>query len=254
MRNDLHLKWVTIAFVAVLVISAVAFSMWDQSRSNDETEVVEQVNNTTSSQENTEEELEITEYTFENYGGKIYTPEPMEFGANLINGTIPENTSIYNETERKHVMLQFYSIPFEEQLELLEECGVHRVGVAAEYTYIFSMPEILTAADLPADSGLRWMGELPVKNKYDHSFGLNVPERARTDDGQVELWLAFYEDVTYEEAQVIASKYSTSAPKFEMYPYSFNSIIITNESNLTVIAAEDSIQRFTFGGEVLVPE
>ncbi|WP_406657813.1 hypothetical protein V7O62_04410 [Methanolobus sp. ZRKC2] len=197
-------------------------------------------------------------YTLDNYGGEKFTPQPMEFGENIRtqeqNGATISSTNQENATERKHVLLQFYSTPNDEQLELLKEYGVQRVGVAADYTYIVLIPAGLTPADLPAESGLRWMGELPVENKYDPSFGLNVPERARTEDGQVELWLAFYEDVTFEEAQAIANKYSTSSPKFEMYPYSFNSIITTNESNLTVIASEDYVERIVFGREELVPE
>ncbi|WP_406658236.1 hypothetical protein V7O62_06725 [Methanolobus sp. ZRKC2] len=185
-------------------------------------------------------------YTFDNYGREVYTPEPMEFGANLINGTTPENASTYNETERKHVLLQFYANPNEEQRELLKEYGVQRVGVAADYTYIVSIPANLTPADLPDESGLRWMGEIPVENKYDRNYGLHVPEWAKIEDGQAELWIAFYDDVTYEEAQAIANKYSTSLPKFKMYPYSFNCIIKTNESNIPIIATEDLVKGMSF--------
>lgn len=98
-------------------------------------------------------------YTFDRYGGEKFTPQPMEFGENLKNkgqdGLGVSSSTKANEIERKHVLLQFYSAPNDEQLELLKEYGVQRVGVAAECTYIFSMSASLTPADLPAEAGLR---------------------------------------------------------------------------------------------------
>ena len=197
----------------------------------------------------TEEEAEITEYTFENYGGEVYTPEPMEFGANLTDETTPENTSVDNSTERKYVYLQFYSIPTEDKLELLEEHGVKRVGVAAEYTYIFSMPADLAPADLPAESGLRWMGPVPVENKYDPNLGLNVPEWARTEDGQVEIKIYFYDDVTDQKAQLLADRYSSSTPELLYYSTSEDPLaygIVTEENNITSITSEDIVKQVFF--------
>jgi hypothetical protein len=189
-------------------------------------------------------------YTFDNYGGEKFTPQPMEFGENLKdhgkNVVEISSTTKVNDSERKYVLLQFYSIPTEGQLELLEEHGVQRVGVAAKYTLIVSMPASLTPADLPAEAGLRWMGEIPVENKYDKYRGLNVPEWARAEDGQVEIWIGFYEDVTYEEAQAIANKYSISTPNFEMYPYVLDCLITTNENNITIIASEDFVKMVGF--------
>lgn len=193
-------------------------------------------------------------YTFDNYGGEVYTPEPMEFGANLINGTTPVNSSIYNETERKHVLLQFYSTPNDEQLELLKEYGVQRVGVAAKYTLIVSMSANITPADLPAESGLRWMGEIPVENKYN---SLNVPDWARAEDGQVELEIRFYEDVTSQEALNIADKYSSSNPELLYHATNNDPIvygIITEENNITSIASEDIVEFVYFSEPPTSPE
>ncbi|WP_321430189.1 hypothetical protein [uncultured Methanolobus sp.] len=185
-------------------------------------------------------------YTFDNYGGEVYTPEPMEFGANL-DGTgqisvMTASDTLENQTERKHVLLQFYEIPNDEQLGVLKEYGVRRVAVAAKYTYIFSMPADYTAADLPDDVGLRWMGKILVENKYE---GLNVPDYARTEDGQVELEIHFYEDVTSEEAQVVAQKYSTITPQFYHQIHIIYDVTI-NESNITSIASEDIVQFVCF--------
>lgn len=189
-------------------------------------------------------------YTFGNYGGEEFTPEPMEFGQNLADqeqgGVTISSTTPINETERKHVLLQFYVNASEDQIMSLEEYGIEIVGLAEDYTYIVSMPASLTPADLPAESGLRWMGEIPVENKYD---SLNVPDWARKADGQVELDIRFYEDIAPQEAESIANKYSSSTPEL-LYPATSDHLIvygiITEENNITSIASEDIVEIVYF--------
>jgi hypothetical protein len=181
-------------------------------------------------------------YTFTNYGGEVYTPEPMEFGANL-NGN--ENATLENRTERKHMMLQFYANLNEEQKEVLEEYGVQLVLGAGTYSYIVSMPADYTAADLPAESGLRWMGEVPVEDKYDPALGLNVPNWARTEDGKVKIDIRFYEDVSSQEAQILAEKYSSSTPELVSSQFVLYGIT-TDENELISIVNEDAVQMITF--------
>jgi len=197
-------------------------------------------------------------YNFDRYGGEKFTPQPMEFGKNLQNkgqdGVGVSGSTKANETERKHMLLQFYANPNEEQQEMLKERGVNFVHGAGTYSFVVSMPASLTPADLPAEAGLRWMGEIPVENKYDRTFGLNVPEWARMEDGHVEIVICFYEDVTYEEAQNIANKYSSSTPQFYLYPHSFNSHVTTNESNISLIASEDFVEGLTYPPGELVNE
>jgi hypothetical protein len=145
-------------------------------------------------------------YTFTNYGGEVYTPEPMEFGANL-NGN--ESVTLKNGTERKHVYLQFYSIPNDSQRSFLKNYSVVFVKYSGAYSYVFSMPADYTAADLPDNVGLRWMGEIPVENKYDKSYGLNVPNYAKMEDGNVKLAIHFYEDVKSQDSENIVKSTRT---------------------------------------------
>ena len=86
-------------------------------------------------------------YTFQNYGGEVYTPEPMEFGANLNDNFIPE----YG-TERKHVLIQFYDYPTDEQYEILLNYGVEYLTGAAPYTLIVSMPADSKEVSCPASN------------------------------------------------------------------------------------------------------
>ncbi|MEZ5336290.1 MAG: hypothetical protein R2741_14210 [Methanolobus sp.] len=258
MAKDFPVKlWVTVTLIAILIISnAILFE--NQSENDDvQTEVTKQVDETqidnTSSQESAEE-IEITEYTFENYGGEIYTPDPMDFGANLINGNTPEDASIYNETERKHLLLQIYANATNEQILSLEEYyGIKIIDLADDHTYLVSMAANLTAADLPAESGLRWMGEIPIENKYDTTFGLNVPKWAWTETGQVEIEIHFYEDVTSQEAKILATNYSSSIPQNVAFTYVVY-IITTEEENLALIANEDIVQRIVFPSPGSVPD
>ncbi|SFM59367.1 hypothetical protein [Methanolobus profundi] len=194
-------------------------------------------------------------YTFTNYGGEVYTPEAMEFGANL-DGTeqisvMTTSATLENQTERKHVLLQFYETPNDEQLGALKEYEVRRVAVAAKYTSIFSMPADYTAADLPGDVGLRWMGEIPVENKYDKSYGLNVPYYAKMEDGNVKLAVVFYEDVTSQDSINIIQKYTDnfSTPMIDILEYE----IITAESNISLIANEDAVKHVGYYGYETVP-
>lgn len=187
-------------------------------------------------------------YTFQNYGGEVYTPEPMVFGANL-NGN--ESVILENGTERKHMMLQFYENTTGEQIGLLNSYGLLFLKTAADYTFIFSMPVDYTAADLPAESGLRWMGEIPVENKYDY-YGLDVPEWARTESGNVKLAMYFYGDVTSQDAISILEKYS------ENFSNPINGVAcyyetVINETNIPLIASEDAVEIVSYYGAVEEP-
>ena len=193
---------------------------------------------------------ESDKYTFTNYGGEVYTPEPMEFGANL-NGN--ESVILENGTETKHVYLQFYDNATDEQLLLLEEYEIQILNFAAYYTYVASMPADYTAADLPSESRLRWMGEIPVENKYDQNYGLNVPNYAKLEDGNVKLGVIFYEDITLQDSVEIMQKYSNN---ISTHVYgNIECEIITAESNISLIAKEDAVRYVGyFGYETIIPE
>ena len=188
-------------------------------------------------------------YTFQNYGGEVYTPEPMEFGANL-NGN--ESVTLENGTERKHMMLQFYENTTGEQIGLLDSYGLIYVKKATDYTFIFSMPADYTAADLPGNVGLRWMGEIPVENKYQY-YGTNVPYYAKLEDGNIKLAVFFYEDVTSQDSINIIQKYTDnfSAPS-SLRPWYYETI--TNETNIYLIVKEDAVQQIGYYGVEVVPE
>ncbi|TGC06964.1 hypothetical protein [Methanolobus halotolerans] len=153
------------------------------------------------------EENNSDKYSFERYGGEEFTPQPMEFGENIKSQEKDDSLSI-STTERKHVYLQFYDILTEEQKQTLGQYDVEFIKSSGAYTYIFSMPADITPADLPAESGLRWMGPIPVENKYDRTYGPDVPAWARAENGNVKLGIIFYEDVAPKDSESIAKKYS----------------------------------------------
>nr|WP_321496857.1 hypothetical protein [uncultured Methanolobus sp.] len=189
-------------------------------------------------------------YTFTNYGGEVYTPQPMEFGANL-NGN--ESVILENGTETKHVYLQFYDNATDEQLLLLEEYEIQILNFAAYYTYVASMPADYTAADLPSESRLRWMGEIPVENKYDQNYGLNVPNYAKLEDGNVKLGVIFYEDITLQDSVEIMQKYSNNISTHVYGNIDIEFEIITAESNISLIAKEDAVEYVGYFGYETIP-
>ena len=196
-------------------------------------------------------------YTFDNYGGEVYTPEPMEFGANLVNGeTAVMSTSsatLENGSTRKHVLIQFYDNPTDNQYEMLQNYGINYLTSAAPYTLIVSMPAELTAADLPAESGLRWMGEVPLENKYDRIYGLDVPEWAKLEDGNIQLSIRFYDDVTYQNALDTLNHYSNNITNFS-YSLETSYEIVTNKNNISLLAGEDSVMYMGYAYDDTIDE
>ena len=189
-------------------------------------------------------------YTFTNYGGEVYTPEPMEFGANL-NGN--ESVTLENGTERKHILLQVYETLTVEEKELLESYGVRFLLGLGSSSYMVSMPADYTAADLPDNVGLRWMGEIPVENKYDKSYGLNVPNYAKMEDGNVKLAVAFYEDTALQDSVDIIQKYSNNISTHVYQNIGVECEIITAESNISLIAKEDAVRYVGYFGYETIP-
>ncbi len=202
------------------------------------------------------EENNSDKYTFERYGGEEFTPQPMEFGENIKNqeknGLQATSETGKNATERKHVYLQFYATPNEEQVRLLEDLGVLFLEGGGASNFIVSMPADITPADLPAESGLRWMGPIPVENKYDRTHGLDVPAWARTEDGEVKLAVFFYEDVDSQDAINILKKYSHNySASSNLRPWYYETII--NETNITSIVSEDAVYNSGYYGFETIP-
>jgi hypothetical protein len=203
-----------------------------------------------------EEEPDYSLSFFSNGSTRDYTPPEMQFGA-IVNssnesGIISTSSASSNETERKHVYIQFYEdIATAEHRQILSNYSVELVlPTAGRGNYIASMPADMTAADIPVEAGLRWMGEIPPEDKYDYTFGLNVPEWAKRDNGQIEVYVSFYDDVSIQDAQQVVNKYSNVSPissiEIENGPIDYQ--IIIDEQNFTLIATEDTVHSIGYSG------
>jgi hypothetical protein len=191
--------------------------------------------------------------TFNKYSDnpRYVSPQPMEFGANVSKSSAMTVNSLENQT-RKHVYIQFYERPTNitaKKLEL-ENYGIKLVGRAGGYaTWIASMPASLTPADIPAEAGLRWMGEIPPEDKWG-SNSPEVPDRARMGPGMIYVGIRMYEDVPLNDSKNLRDKYANTSSKYEIYLRSDDRNLIyefvTNESNLTLIASEDAIKGIWF--------
>jgi hypothetical protein len=187
---------------------------------------------------------------FSNGSIRDYTPPIMEFGANVSEDQLP----FLDQTQRKHVYAEFYEkYSLKEQSILLENYGIRRLRKigGGDRTYIASMPASLTAADIPAEAGLRWMGDIPPEDKWFYESS-ELPESARLPDGMVIVWVQMHGDISLDDSRELHEKYANNSSLDIQYSrgdwpdtgyiYRF----VTGENNLTSIAEEDIVYRISY--------
>lgn len=198
---------------------------------------------------------------FSNGSTRNYTPSEMEFGANVKeSSSVKMNTS--GEQTRKHVYIQFYERwPTEEQDQILENYGIVIIrGTAGHGNYIASMPASMTPADIPAKAGLRWMGEIPLEDKWKYNDPEEIPEWARLDNRMVIVWIWMHEDVSLNDSRKIRDKYANTSSIYEQYSRAdeindgFNYQFVTEEKNLSLMAKEDEIHIVGYIDSPSIPD
>jgi hypothetical protein len=190
--------------------------------------------------------------TFNKYSDnpRYVSPQPMEFGTNVKESSLVKINASKEQT-RKHVYIQFYERwQTEEQNEILENYGIEIVGRAGGYaTKIASMSASLTPADIPAETGLRWMGEIPPEDKWS-SGSPEVPDRARIEAGMIYIGVRMYEDVSINDSRNLRDRYAISSSQYSKYIRSDDRYLIyefiTEENNLTSILDEDIVENIWF--------
>ncbi|WP_321431275.1 hypothetical protein [uncultured Methanolobus sp.] len=202
--------------------------------------------------------------TFNKYSDnpRNLSPQPMEFGANVSKYSIMTVDSLDNQT-RKHVYIQFYERPTDitaKKLEM-EDYGIKLVGRAGGYTtWISSMPASLTPADIPAEAGLRWMGEIFPEDKWRYDDPMEVPERARLPGEMVIVRIRMHDDVSLNDSRQIRDKYANTSSIYAEYSqssefdYGFLYQFVTREAHLTVIPQEDDIYSIGYIDTPYVPD
>jgi len=158
-----------------------------------------------------------------------FTPSPgVEIGVQNIEGA------------RGHVILQFDDIPTEQERADLAAAGVRLLAYIPNKAWFASIPANL---DLGAQgmANLRWMGAIQVEDKLSASLIAGQPGSwAVEPDGQVQLSVLYFEDVTVSEAEAVVSRHSGqllfSAPEFNRLT------IRIPQSGIQPLAAEDQIQ------------
>jgi hypothetical protein len=197
-----------------------------------------------------EEEPDYNLSFFSNGSTRGYTPTEMEFGANIGKSSVMTADMLMSQT-RKHMYIQFKEgWPTVAQEKMLGNYSIVLLGSIAGYgTYIASMPASLTPADIPAEAGLRWMGEIPPGDKWG-SGSPEAPDRARLEGEVVIIGISMYDDVSLQDALQIRHKYANTSSEYDQYcTYNNNTlsyIFVTEEQNITLIADEDAVEEIGF--------
>jgi hypothetical protein len=188
---------------------------------------------------------------FSNGSTRDYTPPEMEFGANVKESSLM-TMDVSGEQVRKHVYIQFKERPTNivSKKRELEQYGIHLLDPTAGYaTWIASMPASLIPADIPAEAGLRWLGEIPPEDKWS-SGSPEVPDRARIEAGMIYIGIQMYEDVSINDSRNLRDRYAISSSKYDSYSRSDDGNLIyefiTEENNLTSILDEDIVENIWF--------
>lgn len=187
---------------------------------------------------------------FSNGSIRYYTLPEMEFGSNVSEDKLLS----LDQTQPKHVYVQFCEIQKNtEQLNLLDNYGIRRLRktVGEPTTYITSMPASLTAADIPAEIRMCWMGEIPPEDKWFYENS-EIPERARLPGGMVIVWVQMHEDVSLNDSRELYEKYANNSSLDIQYSRGdwldpgFIFHFVTEENNLASIAEEDIVYRISY--------
>lgn len=204
--------------------------------------------------------ITIVEPTIGNYGGIALIP------ISITPNDIPKDLYLKWGGEvvpgaRKHMYIQFKEkYPTQEQRILLGNFSIPILDPIGGYgTWIASMPASMNPADIPAEAGLRWMGDIPVGDKW-ISDNPEVPDRARLESGLVIVYVTFYDDVTLKDARKLLHKYVNNSSKYTPYrpvnESDFNGgyEFATEEHNIDLIVNEDIVSRIGYPAPPPKPE
>jgi len=129
---------------------------------------------------------------------RTFTPEP---------GIDPalENRELIETQGRIHVLVQFWSIPDENERASLQAAGLRLLSFIPHNAWLASIPARVDLQALPSTS-VRWIGPLQPTDKMSPAIQAHgVGVWAVAQDGRVLLDLRFFDDVSADEAmQVIA--------------------------------------------------
>jgi subtilisin family serine protease len=143
---------------------------------------------------------------------------------------------------RVHVLVQLRAVPTAAERAALEAAGVQLLAYIPHNAWLASVSNQVNLA-APAYALLRWAGPLEVQDKVDPAVLANgVGAWAIAPDGQVQLTVHFFADVTHTQAQQLLAqvggktltRISQNPPRYVAW--------FPNDNVVTTLAKEDSVQ------------
>ena len=159
---------------------------------------------------------------------------------------VPEKKSIFEtmkalKVERKHVLVQLYSIPTTEERTLIEAAGIRLFGYIPENGFFASLERRVGENDTLMKK-IRWIGELSFQDRINPRIaGGNLGWWSRNEDGTVNIIVHFFPDVPVEEMQELLAKHGSIIYGPEVQDSSVIWVFRTSESSLNQLAHEDTI-------------
>lgn len=158
-----------------------------------------------------------------------FTPDPgVELGVQTIEG------------ERGHVILQFHTIPTQEEKTALAASGVELLNYIPDKAWFASVPANLDL-NAPDMAGIRWLGQITIKDKLEPDvLSETFHSQALNDDGTINLQIVFFKDVPASVAGEILTRHNVV---IQAEPGMLNDWTVTlAQPEIKPLAGEDSVQ------------
>lgn len=146
-----------------------------------------------------------------------------------------ENTTL----DRIHVFIQFEHIPLMEDMEKLEGMNITLFGYFQGNTYQASLP-VNKVYDIAEDPYVLWIGAILPRDKLQSTFGDFAPKDFDVD-GYQKLYIEFFEDVTFDNANKIIEKYGKPGQVIEAIIYPAIYAYVKNDTAIR-LGNEDAVK------------
>lgn len=112
-------------------------------------------------------------------------------------------SAVYQQPEKKHVLLQFYSLPDEAEKQRLAENGIELLTYIPNYAYWAAItPQQNNAATLQVSGSIRWMENAVNLDRLSSLVNENdFPTYAKKANGKAVVFVTLFQDENMDEVQ-----------------------------------------------------
>lgn len=120
-----------------------------------------------------------------------------------LNNAEVKLSAVFNQPEKKHVLLQFYELPDEDEKLQLKEQGIELLTYVPNNSYwAVVTPQQQNLSPLSISGNVRWMANAVELNRIAPIVNANdFPDYAKRENGNVVLYVTLFNDVTVNDVQ-----------------------------------------------------